>query len=101
MSLFQPKESFHNGNAPSDEVFRLSPYGCEVMFTSYHKGTIVGPSINTHRTKHLIISGSIQVTLNGLTKHYQTGEWFEIPGQTEHTITYNQDCCTIEFWFDK
>lgn len=101
MSLFQPKESFHSGNSPNDEVFRLSPHGCEVMFTSYLKGSVVGPSINTHRTKHVLISGTVEVNIEGSTKRYQTGEWFEIPCQIEHTINYTQDCSVIEFWFDK
>ena len=101
MSLFQPKESFHSGQSPDDEVFRLGSHGCEVMFTSYEKHTEVGPSINTHRTKHLIISGAVEVNLDGDVNHYQTGEWFEIPQHKEHKITYQQDCTIIEFWFDK
>lgn len=101
MSLFQPKESFHNGNAPEDEVFRLGTHGCEVMFTSYSKGTEVGPSINTLRTKHLIISGSVKVNASDCITHYQTGEWFEIPQHQEHTVTYLTDCSVIEFWFDQ
>ena len=101
MSLFQPKESFFSGTAPKDEVFRLGPHGCEVMFTSYDKGTVVGPSINTSRTKHIIISGRVEVNLEGNTRHYRTGDFFEIPSQQEHTIRYHQDCSVIEFWFDK
>ncbi len=101
MSLFQPKESFFSGNAPKDEVFRLGPHGCEVMFTSYDKGTIVGPSINTNRTKHIIISGLVEVNLEGNTRTYRTGDSFEIPSQKEHTVRYQQDCSVIEFWFDK
>ena len=101
MSLFQPKESFFSGNAPEDEVFRLGPHGCEVMFTSYDKGTIVGPSINTLRTKHIIISGVVAVEKDGETRTYRTGDFFEIPKQIEHTLHYHQDCSIIEFWFDK
>lgn len=101
MSLFQPKESFHNGNAPEDEVFRLGSHGCEVMFTSYSKATEIGPSINTHRTKHLIISGSIKVDMYCTSAHYRTGDWFEIPQHAEHKITYTTDCSVIEFWFDE
>jgi len=101
MSLFQPKESFHSGNALEDEVFRLGTHGCEVMFTSYARGTVVGPSINTHRTKHLIISGSVEVNLEGSLSRHQTGEWFEIPQHQEHKITYLKDCSIIEFWFDQ
>ncbi|MDX1693235.1 MAG: hypothetical protein R3208_05685 [Ketobacteraceae bacterium] len=101
MSLFQPKESFFNGSAPEDEVFRLGPHGCEVMFTSYSKGTVVGPSINTLRTKHIIINGTVVVDMKGTTKTYRTGESFEIPRQCEHRLHYQQDCSIIEFWFDK
>ena len=101
MSLFQPKESFHNGSSPEDEVFRLGPHGCEVMFTSYQKDSVVGPSINTHRTKHVIISGSVAVSLDNKVCKYETGDWFEIPEQQEHQITYLSDCSIIEFWFDK
>ena len=101
MSLFQPKETFHNGNSPDDEVFRLAPHGCEVMFTCYEKNSVVGPSINTRHAKHLIISGSVDVTVDGVNKQYKTSEWFEIPGQKEHQIKYLSDCSIIEFWFDE
>ena len=100
MSLFLPKESFYNGSAPQDEVFRLGSHGCEVMFTSYDKGTVVGPSINTLRTKHIIISGIVEVEMGGLRQTYRTGDSFEIQKQQEHTIRYHQDCSVIEFWFD-
>lgn len=101
MSLFQPKESFFSGNAPHDDVFRLGRHGCEVMFTSYEKDTMVGPSINRSRTRHSIIHGRVEVTLNGNTRKYSTGESFEIPAQQEHTIRYSQNCSIIEFWFDQ
>lgn len=101
MSMFQPKEAFFSGNAPHDEVFRLGAHGCEVMFTSYEKNTVVGPSINRNGTKHRIIRGRLDVTLNGHTQQYSTGDSFEIPAHQEHVIRYHQDCAIIEFWFDQ
>ena len=100
MSLFQPIEISHK-NANAADIFHLGPHNCNVMFTSYEKGTNTGKLINLKDTKNRLISGAIRLTINDETQLIQAGEWFQIPSNTEHTLHYLSGCTVIEFLFDK
>jgi len=100
MSLFQPIEISHK-NTNAADTFHLGPHNCNVMFTSYEKGTDTGELINLKDTKNRLITGSIRLIINDKTQQIQAGEWFRIPSNTEHTLQYLSDCTVIEFLFDK
>ena len=100
MSLFQPIEILHK-NTNAADIFHLGPHNCNVMFTSYEKGTNTGKLINLKDTKNRLISGAIRLTINDKTQHIHADEWFRIPSNTEHTLHYLSDCTVIEFLFDK
>ena len=99
MSLFQPIEILHK-NANAADIFHLGPHNCNVMFTSYEKGTITGKLINLKDTRNRLITGSIRLIINDKTQQVQAGEWFQIPSNTEHALQYLSDCTVIEFLFD-
>ena len=100
MSLFQPIEISHE-NANSADTFHLGPHNCNVMFTSYEKGTVTDKLINLKDVKNRLISGSIRLIINNKNQHIHAGEWFRIPSNTEHALHYLSDCTVIEFWFDQ
>jgi quercetin dioxygenase-like cupin family protein len=100
MSLFQPIEISHK-DASSADIFHLGPHNCNVMFTSYEKGTVTGKLVNLTDAKNRLISGSIRLTINDKTQHIHAGEWFRIPSNTEHAVHYLSDCTVIEFWLDQ
>lgn len=100
MSLFQPIEMTHK-NANAADIFHLGPHHCNVMFTSYEKGTDTGKLINLKDTKNRLISGAIRLVINDKAQQIQAGEWFRIPSNTEHALQYLSDCTVIEFLFDK
>ena len=100
MSLFQPVEISHkNANAP--DTFHLGPHNCNVMFTSYEKGTNTGKLVNLKDSKNRLISGAVRLTINDQTQLIHASEWFRIPSNTEHSLHYLSDCTVIEFWFDQ
>ena len=100
MSLFQPIEMSHK-NANSEDIFHLGPHNCNVMFTSYEKGTDTGKLVNLKDTKNRLISGDIRLTINDTTQHIHAGEWFRILSNTEHALHYLSVCTVIEFLFDQ
>lgn len=100
MSLFQSIDTLHE-NANAADVFQLGPHGCNVMFTSYPKGTHTGILINIADAKNRLISGSIELTIYGKTQRIHAGEWYRVPANTDHTLHYLSDCSVIEFWFDQ
>ena len=100
MSLFQPIETLHIDPNVAD-VFSLKTHGCKVMFTCYEKGTCTGTLINLIDAKNRLISGHIELTINGKIQKVQSGEWYRIPANTEHDLRYINDCSVIEFWFDR
>ncbi len=100
MSLFQPIEILHK-NANAADIFHLGPHNCNVMFTSYKKGTDTGTLISLKDAKNRLISGAIHLTINDKTQDIHAGEWFRIPSNTEHSLHYLSDCTVIEFWFDQ
>lgn len=100
MSLFNDRSSHLNSGSPEKDIFRLSPHGCDVMFTRYEQSTRTGAKTNKRRTKQLLVSGSLCLYTGTESYHYKTGDWFEIEEQLEHHIHYKSDCSLIEFWFD-
>ena len=100
MSLFQPIEILHK-NANAADIFHLGPHNCNVMFTSYEKGTDTGKRISLKDVKNRLISGAIHLTINDKTLDIHAGDWFRIPSNTEHSLHYVSDCTVIEFWFDQ
>ena len=100
MSLFQPIEISHK-NVNAADTFHLGPHNCNVMFTSYEKGTDTGKLISLKDSKNRLISGAIHLTINGKSQDIHAGEWFRIPSNTEHSLHYLSNCTVIEFCFDQ
>ncbi|RLT93252.1 hypothetical protein [Ketobacter sp.] len=100
MSLFQNKSDYFLKGEDQLDVFHLGPHGCDVMFSRYEAGTEVHSATNSTLSKCLVVQGRLTVTQQGLTRHYGTGDWYEVPAMTEHDIHYLSDCSIIEFWFD-
>ena len=100
MSLFQNKSDYFLKGEDQLDVFHLGAHGCDVMFSRYEAGTYVNAASNAAHSKCLVVQGQLSLSLNGETRHFQTGDWFEIPKHCEHDLTYNTECSIIEFWFD-
>ena len=100
MSLFQNKSDYFLKGEDQLDVFHLGPHGCDVMFSRYEAGTEVNSATNSAHSKCLVVQGQLIVTIQNQSHHFGTGDWFEIPGHTEHNVLYQSDCSIIEFWFD-
>ncbi len=101
MSLFQPRTDYYRTNNESQDIVHLGSHGCDALFTCYTAGTELNSLININSTRHVLISGSLKLTINNKTQVFHAGDRFEIPARTEHKLSYIQDCSLIEYWFDR
>ena len=100
MSLFENRSDF---GAPEDhppDVVHLGSHGCDALFSRYSGGTHTGPSANSAATRTLIIQGKLVLDMEGRSRIFNSGDWFEIPPRTEYSIHFCNDCSLIEFSFE-
>ncbi len=98
MSFFHNKTVF---GAPDDDpdVVHLGSLGCDVHFSHYDKGAGSGRSINAFSTRNLVIKGQLVLEMANQRRVIRSGEWFEIPAQTEYCVSCLSGCSVIEFCF--
>lgn len=100
MGLFEDRSSHLNDNSMDQDVFRLAPHGCDVVFTRYNAGTFNALVSNKRRTKQLVVSGRVLLETENEQRCHATGDWFEIEEHSDHSIHYTENSSLIEFWFD-
>lgn len=48
-------------------------------------------------TAHIVVGGSIIITINGQEKEYRAGDRFDIPAHTAHSVRMGSEGCTYIF----
>ena len=48
-------------------------------------------------TAHIVVGGSIFITINGEEKEYRAGDRFDIPAHTAHSVRMGGEGCTYIF----
>lgn len=77
----------------------LAAVGCDVLFVPCPAGSNLPP--HSHDTDNLgvIISGEAIVTVDGQTRRYGAGEWYETAAGEDHAVRFDVDTVQIEFRF--
>lgn len=81
------------------EARKLSADGCEVLFASYPAGTKIEP--HSHQTENhgVVTCGELILETKGEERSFNTGEWYRIPSEMDHSARFEVDTHVIEFWF--
>lgn len=81
------------------DAFQMNADGCKVLFATYPSGTSIPP--HTHETENVgvITKGCLKLTVEGVQRSYQMGEWYHVGANVEHAADFDEDSAEIEFWF--
>lgn len=82
------------------DAFRLEARGAQVLFASYPAGTRIAPHAHETHNCGAILSGQLVLEMNGKSRRYGPGDWYEIPAGTVHAATFDVATAEIEFWFE-
>lgn len=82
------------------DAYQLAADGAKVLFASYPAGTNI--PAHTHDTDNygVITKGCLQLTVNGVTTSYATGDWYHVAAGVEHAAKFDVESDEIEFWFN-
>ena len=83
------------------KAVRLVAEGCEVLFGSYHDGTIIEPHCHATDNYGVITKGEMTITIDHDTTSYQSGDWYHVAAGDLHAAACRGDTEVVEFWFEK
>lgn len=81
------------------EAFKLEAKGCDVLFASYPKGTVIPPHNHATENVGVITQGELILTVGGVERRYRPGDWYHVPARAMHAARFEADTSEIEFWF--
>jgi quercetin dioxygenase-like cupin family protein len=81
------------------DAYKLAAKDSDVLFASYPAGTEI--PMHTHDTDNhgVITRGELILTMNGETQRINTGQWYHVPANVEHSARFEHETDEIEFWF--
>jgi len=81
------------------DAYKLSAENSDILFASYPAGTDIPPHSHATDNYGVITKGELILTMNSKTTRYQTGDWYHVPANAEHSAKFEQQTDEIEFWF--
>jgi len=82
------------------QAFQLSAENCKVLFASYPGGTQIAQHSHATDNIGIITEGELILTMDGETKKFSVGEWYNVQANAKHSAQFEDDSAIIEFWFD-
>lgn len=81
------------------DAFQMMGENCKILFATYPPGTDIEP--HTHDTFNwgIITRGAMHLTVEGVEKTYNVGDWFNVPLEAVHSARCDDATEVIEFWF--
>ena len=87
------------GRVDKSSKYKLEAKDCDVLFASYQPGTSTPSHTHDADVYGVVTRGELILTVNGNTKRYGVGEWYQIQSNTEHAAAFEQETDEIEYWF--
>jgi quercetin dioxygenase-like cupin family protein len=81
------------------DAFKLDAKDCDVLFASYHKGTVIPPHSHDTENVGVITQGELILIVGGEERRYGAGEWYHVPAKVTHAARFEVETSEIEFWF--
>jgi quercetin dioxygenase-like cupin family protein len=81
------------------DAFKLEAKGCDLLFASYPKGTVIPP--HNHETENVgvITQGELILIVDGKETRYRAGDWYHVAARAKHAARFEVETSEIEFWF--
>ena len=83
------------------DAFKLEAKGCDVLFATYPKGTVVAEHGHDTENVGVITQGELILTVNGKEQRYGPGQWYHLPAKKKHAARFEVETSEIEFWFHR
>lgn len=81
------------------DAYKLAATGSDVLFASYPAGTSIPAHSHDTDNYGVITRGALQLTIDGQTSTYRTGDWYQVPAGVLHAAEFADETDEIEFWF--
>jgi quercetin dioxygenase-like cupin family protein len=81
------------------DAYKLAAKGCDVLFASYPKGTVIPPHHHDTENVGVITQGELILTVDGKETRYGPGHWYHVPAKATHAARFETETSEIEFWF--
>ena len=83
------------------DAFKLEAKGCDVLFASYPKGTVIAPHHHETDNVGVITQGELILIVDGKETRYRAGDWYQVPARGMHAARFEVETSEIEFWFHR
>ncbi|MDA7088478.1 cupin domain-containing protein [Pseudomonas sp. SA3-5] len=81
------------------DAYKLEASNSDVLFASYPAGTSIPAHSHDTENYGVITRGALQLTIDGQTTTYRTGDWYQVPAGVLHAAEFAEETDEIEFWF--
>ena len=71
----------------------------EVLFACYPAGTDIASHTHPTENRGVVLSGCMELTVEGTTTIHHAGEWYAVPKEAVHSARCPEATSAIEFWF--